>query len=354
MRRSSLQNIGVHLLVCLGYLMLTNCAVFAQSQRFVQIDVRVISGNPAGLEPAILDGQLIQAWDTSFFDKAFARPDPKICVNNQCVEGDCPDLYFCSFIGVPISSDTFKLEVWDADIKSDFDEGDDFIGEGVVRGLNRSYVFGRAKVTVTEVPCSDKQIQVNYDSGQPTGHYRFDSGFYHYPVLLGQGFSISPIAPKYHHFEVPGKPICIVGLRGCDVKTVFETMISQVRFVAPSLDETPVINCKVNPLLPALDLVRTHVDAANATIVNYTLEQHIFYPGKITRKVIQDGGTIVVTTEGEGFGQYAAFNKFVGGKLLFPAIDDELADAVHKKLTLLNKPAKQSKPSNKVKNRKRS
>lgn len=358
MRRSSPLNIGIHLLVCLGYLTLTNITISAQSQRFVQIDVRVVGGNPGGLEPANVNGQLIQAWDTSFFTPTVVPPDPKICVENNggmtCVEGDCPDLYFCSFIGVPIPSDTFKLEVWDADIKSDFDEGDDLIGAGVVRGLNRSYEFGQAQVTVTEIPCSDKQIQVNFDPNQPTGHYRFDSGFYPYPILLGESSSLSPIRPKYHHYE-RSTPICIVGLRGCDVKTVFETMVSQVRFVAPSDDETPVVNCKVNYLAHVVgqNPVRTVVDAKNSAIVNYTLEEHIFYPGKITRRVVQDGGAIFVTTEGEGFGQYAFFNEQLGGKLIFAEVDDELADAVNKKLSLLNKPVNQNSPSKNVKNRKR-
>lgn len=359
MRRLSPLNVGIQLLVCLGYLALANCPTFAQSQRFVQIDVRVVGGNPVGLEPTSIDGNLIQAWDTSFFNKIVVPPDPKICVDNKCVKGDCPNLYFCSFIGVPISSDTFNLEVWDADIKSDFDDGDDLIGEGVVRGLNRTYDFGRVKVTVTEIPCSDKQIQVNYDPNEPTGHYRFDSGFYHYPILLGQGSSFSPIDPKYHRFA-RSKPICIVGLRGCDIKTVFETMISQVRFVAPSeilRRHDPVVNCKINELVSLVGLdnpVRTRVDAINSTIVNYTLEEHIFYPGKITRKVIQDGGSIVVTTEGEGFGQYASFNEFFGENVIFDLVDTELSDAVAKKLTILNKPANYNKPSKKVKNRKRS
>ena len=359
MRRSSLLNLGIQLLLCSGLLALTSCTIFGQSQRYVQIDVRVAGGNPAGVEGTELDGSPVLAWDTSVFGDAFAAPDLKICVVNDgsrtCVEDDCPDKYFCSFIGVPISSDTFKLEVWDADIKSDFDAGDDLIGVGMVRGLNRSFVFGEAQVTVTEIPCSDKQIQVNYDDPyRPTGHYRFDSGFFPYPILFGEGSTLSPIHARLHHFS-RSKPICVVGLRGCDVKTVFEIMISQVRFVAPSDDETPVVNCKVNLLAHSVEQnpVRTVIDAKHSSIVNYTLEEHVFYPGKITRRVVQDGGVIFVTTEGEGFGQYAWFNEQFGGKVIFGDIDDELADAVNEKLNLLNKPTKQNKSSNTVKKRRR-
>ncbi len=363
MRRPFLLNMGTRLLVCLGYLVLTNCTIFAQPQRFVQIDVRVVGGNPAGIEGTELDGEPLLAWDTTVFGDTFAAPDPKICVENKgnmkCVGDDCPDLYFCSFIGVPISSDTFKLEVWDADVKSEFDpEGDDLIGKGVVRGLNRSYRFGQAQVTVTEIPCSNKQIQVNYEHPYlPVGHYRFDSGFYAYPIFFGQGSTLLPLKPEYHHYKTIPTAMCSVSQRGCDVKTVFDTMISQVSFIAPSKDKTPVVNCKVNLLESVLESVggqnpvSTVIDAKNATIVNYTLEAHIFYPGKITRRVVQERGTILVTTEGEGFGQYAQENE-AAGKLLFKSIDEKLADAVKKRLSLLNKPANQ-KPLKQVKNRRR-
>ncbi|HEX9961670.1 MAG TPA: hypothetical protein VGB00_12090 [Pyrinomonadaceae bacterium] len=337
MRPSLSLTSGIYALFVLGCLILLNSPIFAQSQRYVQIDVRVVGGNPVGVEATEIDGKRIRAWDTAFFSPFAVPPDIKICVENKdnCVKSDCPNLYFCTFIGVPIESNTFSLEIWDADVKNFADNGDDLIGKGMV-GVNRSYQIGLAQVTVTEIPCPDKQIQVNYEPKENTGHYQFETGFTRYPVLLGQGSSLIPAS--YHHLK-RSKEICQITTPGCSVKTVYETMLSQVSFIAPSKDKKPVVNCKINELfaitqkLGGSNPVRSTIDAKNSTVVNYTLEKHIFYPGKITRKVIKSGNSIVVTTEGEGFGQYAPYNEFFGENVIFAEIDAELADAVKKKLT---------------------
>lgn len=324
-------------LLASGFMLAATGNLFAQTQRYVQIDVKIVEGKPTGEDTITLNGKKFKAWDSAkYLVPAAVPPDPKICVESggerQCVTGNCPNLYFCTFIGVPIMSDSFKLEVWDEDAFED-----DLVGKGSV-SANGSFKLGQAEVKVTEIPCSDKEIQVNYYKDENQGRYLFDSGFKPYPVIFG--------SPRFHHFTRL-EPICVVGLRGCDVKTIFEIMIGQVRFVAPSKfprGNDPVVNCKVNYLIGLDNPVRTVIDSANSKIVNYTLEEHIFYPGKITRQIVQDGGVIFVTTEGEGFGQYAWLNEQVGGKVIFQVIDNELKNAVTEKLELLNKSDNQNKP----------
>jgi hypothetical protein len=338
--------------IILGCLFALTTSVIAGNQRFVQIDVRVVGGNPFGLELTNLSGKRIKAWDTGSLDPSVMPPDPKICVGTgeamQCVEGDCPDMYFCTFIGVPISSDTFNLEVWDGDIQSFFDSGDDLIGKGVV-GINRSYNLGQAQVTITEIPCSDKEIQVNYEPkkpNEPNGRYQFDSGFESYPG-------------DYHEF-VRDSEICKTNTIGCNVNTVFSTMISQVRFVAPKDESTPVKNC-METVLDASgyllgsdfagasdDPVVTTVDARAFTIVNYTKVGHIFHPGKITRTVLFKGNGVVVQTKGIGYGKFGLINSTAGPYWIFAESDKRLTEAVKQRLLEKRTPTQREKSKPKV------
>jgi hypothetical protein len=170
---------------------------------------------------------------------------------------------------------------------------------------------------------------VNYNPGWKKGHYVFDSGFEYYPEYPEETF---------HHYERIGR-ICDVGSNGCNVKTVFSTMISKVSFVAPSDDKSPLINCKVNELMSveSPNPVRTTVDPQNSTIVNYTLKGHIFYPGKITREVVSSGGYVVVKTTGEGYGAWTGFNVFMGRDVIFKEIDEHLSEAVTERLLWMKK-----------------
>ncbi|HWS89479.1 MAG TPA: hypothetical protein VN282_21085 [Pyrinomonadaceae bacterium] len=278
------------------------------------------------MEIVEMDGEPFRLWDGVFggaLATFLSAPDPRICVDNNGTMGctwNCPDVYFCSFIGVPVPGDTFSIEVRDYDDSTFVTNSDDVIGKGSC-GVNQVCRLGAAKVTVTQIPCDDDQIQVNFYEGAKKGRFMFGSGFEaFYP---GQ---------KYHLYSMLGR-ICKVGTKGCDVRTVFSMMTSQVRYVAPSDSTLPVNNCGVNELKSYVspNRVRTFVDSENSTIVNFTLKGHLFYPGKVTRKVVSKDGWVVVITEGEGYGQMAGINEAVGGSI-FEGIDKDLAEAVGKKL----------------------
>lgn len=313
---STFRRVLIHLFICLGYLALTYGNVVAVTPKYVQVDVEVVGDNPNGRETEYVNGVLYRLWDTSdvFTMGAFVAPDIRICVDNngsnRCVAGDCSDSYFCTFIGVPIVADNFQIEVWDKDIAKD-----DLIGRDIC-GVNRVCQFGAARITVTAIPCDDKEIQVNYKDAA-RGRYLFYSGYEAYPS-------------RYHHYSRPGR-ICEISTKGCDVKTVFSTMISQVRFVAPLDSNKPVVNCG-DYHLPVNNPIRTVINAQDFSIVNYTHEGHIFHPGKVTRRVVSSDGWIVVITEGEGFGNWAWVNERVGPDEIFKEADERLAEAVKNKL----------------------
>lgn len=107
----------------------------------------------------------------------------------------------------------------------------------------------------------------------------------------------------------------------CTPKLVFDTMLSQARYQAPTGDETAVTNC-LELDDPAPITVVTHEDGLEAT--NYTRPGHPAHPGRITRIVKDRGKDVVVETTG-------------AGKLRphdLEAVDDALAAEVHKLLGL--------------------
>lgn len=305
--------------------------VLAGTQRYVQIDVRVTGGNPDGLESGgRLDGELIMAWDTGLGDPLVKAPDPKLCVENNgefiCTSGDCPNTFFCSFIGVPIPADKFQLQIWDADDNIFVDNADDLIVEGecAVNTTCRSKI---AEVVVTEVPCPDPDIQVRFypiANDSERGRYLVGSGYERYPSIQA----------GHHEYKRTGK-ICKIARKGCDLDLVFSMMTSRIKYLAPVQDQkdyNPVVSCKEN-ILEGNNPVRTYIDAKNLTIVNFTLPKHTFHPGKITRRVISSDGWIVVETEGEGVGNWAIFN-IVFGEAIFAGIDDKLSMAIHEVLSI--------------------
>ncbi|MBD2443106.1 hypothetical protein H6G25_07815 [Dolichospermum sp. FACHB-1091] len=55
----------------------------------------------------------------------------------------------------------------------------------------------------------------------------------------------------------------------------------------------------------------SNISQYDFSIKNYTLRGHIFYPGEVTRKVIDTGTSIAVMTTGEGVGKKKEFNLLV-------------------------------------------
>ena len=150
----------------------------------------------------------------------------------------------------------------------------------------------------------------------------------------------SAFGSSYHHYLVE-TPICSTSRSGCTTQNVFRSMTSQRRFMAPAEENefNPVVHCSVTDLqgpgfvgavlsLRYSDNIINVVDANTFTAINYTLNPpgagntHIFHPGRVIRTVIEQNGSIVVRTEGEGTGQLAGANE-KKGRELFESIDLE-------------------------------
>jgi hypothetical protein len=180
-------------------------------------------------------------------------------------------------------------------------------------------------------PCNDPTIKNEYSKSNPRYH-RFEN----------------PEPPKY-----PGVVICNKKQKGCDKKTVFDTMISQASFVAPTLpwqEHNPVRSCALRLLFPAPGLtdgplsnvptviisnwIRTQINPQKYSITNYTLPGHIFYPGEIRRTVIDTGSAIQIQTVGEGVGEYKEMDVIISKIFLWDEIDRHLRDEVQSVLSL--------------------
>lgn len=157
----------------------------------------------------------------------------------------------------------------------------------VVQVLAQANEQNEEVVASEDYPCDDEELQVNYDSS----------------------------LPNYHYYDDIENEVCSVSSAGCTVDFVFETMISQVRFIAPTTDvRTPVSNCQINVLnLPGpwgVDSIRTTINSTNRSVTNYTKPDHVLHPGRATRTVVQRGSSIYVVTVGEGNGSFPGANEF--------------------------------------------
>lgn len=206
--------------------------------------------------------------------------------------------------------------------------------ESTNRGVTyRSYEAWRVSCTIPpnvavptvlgleDYPCDDEELQTTYD----TSSY------------------------NYHHYKIVNE-ICSLSIAGCTSDFVFSTMISQVRFIAPTTEvTTPVINCQVNDLNIygpwGVDSIRTTVNPDNRSITNYTRPDHILHPGKVTRTVTEEDSSIYVVTIGEGDGKGPDFNEFFASGTWFTEgfndVDRLLIEEVNRRLPQLEIPSNQ-------------
>ncbi|UII32046.1 hypothetical protein LVD17_27560 [Fulvivirga ulvae] len=97
------------------------------------------------------------------------------------------------------------------------------------------------------------------------------------------------------------------------------------------------LNCDIQGGLKSYlyDPVYIYPNDQTYTLVNYTAEGHMLYPGKITRQVIEECGAVKVVTVGEGTqfcgdntaGENNAKGNTVGGLILFKNVDFRLKKA---------------------------
>lgn len=148
---------------------------------------------------------------------------------------------------------------------------------------------GTIHVTRRTAICDDERIVSDYDTS--------DDDYHHYG---GEDDEILTA-------------ICKAG-SGCTPAGVFDLMLTQARFIAPTSDRQPVVPCKTTRVRigPTTEnYVRTTIDPKSLAITNYTLEKlHRLHPGRVTRTVVERDGVVYVRTEGEGAGSWPSVNEF--------------------------------------------
>ena len=152
-------------------------------------------------------------------------------------------------------------------------------------------------------PCNDNQLPIDFDT----------SSYW------------------YHSYEVENE-ICAIDPSNCTKSFVFEKMISQVQFIAPTSETTPVENCRITnldiPYIPAGDdPIRTVVNHGQYSITNYTRKDHALYPGRVTRTVLERNGKVFVSTFGEGIGIFPGWNESLAPDL-WTEVDNRLVEAM--------------------------
>jgi len=175
------------------------------------------------------------------------------------------------------------------------------IGHPTNKGTRWNYTISCS----SKPPCNDDEIQISYDKAHN----------------------------RYHDYTVDNL-VCTVEQNGCTRQSVFDKMISQVNFIAPTSDTEPVTNCKITDLniIPTSgdDSIRTTIDKTSYSITNHTRKNHMLHPGIVKRTIVQRGKSIFVVTFGEGTGPFRHINKWKA-KGLWGDVDKKLIEAMKNK-----------------------
>lgn len=155
---------------------------------------------------------------------------------------------------------------------------------------------------------------------------------------ITDGFNSGHI--EYHCYDFAYK-ICEQIHPSCNVQLVYNTMLSNASFLAPTDSQVEVTNC-TDLLLNTIPYwfnwsnrnpVTTTVEDNNK-IINYTLPNHMFHPGKVIRQISSMDGSIWVRTTGEGTGRlkWINNNSLFMKYLIWRPVDKRLKKAVKKLL----------------------
>lgn len=145
---------------------------------------------------------------------------------------------------------------------------------------------------------------------------------------------------NFHSYEDMTEVCTSKQSAGCTVDYVFQILIRTPEAIAPvtsSVNEHDIASCAILPLKScpgASNRIRIVLDQASHTVTNYTLPGHLFYPGQVTRQIIDWNGTVVIKTVGMGVGCDKALNVVGGTCKIWPDCDDALRVAVWANLNL--------------------
>ncbi|MEB3216049.1 MAG: hypothetical protein VKN72_07330 [Nostocales cyanobacterium 94392] len=165
--------LSILLFIGLSHIFIKSKAL-ALKEEIVQINVKVIDGNPEGnIWVPSFRWKTPYLWDANYLYAGSANPDLAITVMNSRVM-DTGSRYSCKsgvylntrimntlacvFTGVRVNDETVRIKITDEDLVYD-----DIIGSGACK-IGQTCRIGQAEVSITKVPCGDEEIQVNYPS----------------------------------------------------------------------------------------------------------------------------------------------------------------------------------------------
>ncbi|GAB3015517.1 hypothetical protein GCM10027284_38270 [Cyclobacterium sediminis] len=151
-----------------------------------------------------------------------------------------------------------------------------------------------------------------------------------------------PSHENYHIYPKEGEElntvICDTSVDPtCNARSVFNAMLEQSNFIAPTPDTSPVEDCKLTwvEILTPTNPIISKINYFDNSVTNYTManqvdkfgieRSHLLHPGKVTRKVELIDGKVVVSTKGEGTGWAASINTFFS-EIVWKKVDDNLKE----------------------------
>jgi len=123
----------------------------------------------------------------------------------------------------------------------------------------------------------------------------------------------------------------------CTLSAVFNAMLTQSNFIAPTNDHSPVEDCKITwvNIISSSNPVISRINYSGYSVTNYTIANeadpfgikrtHLLHPGKVIRTVKMKNDKVVVCTEGEGTGWAPSINVFFSG-FVWGGVDDDLKE----------------------------
>lgn len=124
-----------------------------------------------------------------------------------------------------------------------------------------------------------------------------------------------PSSKVYHSYEVETELYRRSDRPDLTLERAFQEFTTNVRFAAPAITQSPVVEDGVYLLelnllgfqFPGLHPILTKVDAEDHSITNYTLRGHLLYPGKVVRKLEERNGIVYLKTHGTGYSSPSLF-----------------------------------------------
>ena len=144
----------------------------------------------------------------------------------------------------------------------------------------------------------------------------------------------------YHHYEVISGPICNTAQAGCTRGMVYNTLLSNASFGAPTEQTVPIVPCQTYQVaffdwIPGQILggrITVSLNQRLFSITNYTREGHSLHPGKVIRQIQQlNNGDIIINSSGSGIGKLPRLNEDKAPSL-WNKVSDKLRVEVQKRL----------------------